>query len=201
MFWGISPYLRWSLSQNYPVDNSVLWSQWGIALNHAPFLIALWRRLLSWSPASFFFLASSAISTCFHPLLAITIDLCTQALWTTLLRVVLPSREPDSYHMSALEVFYTLWCTWLYLTENILLSYILLLVLENRAILPSFSFFWVYEYGVLFSSFYYYYLDYEHEVIYITYRVFISRLSCRPMIEHVLYYIYNYIIIKHIARR
>ena len=34
--------------------------------------------------------------------------------------------------------------TWLYLTEHIIISSILFLVLENKVFLPSLSFFWVY---------------------------------------------------------
>ena len=44
------------------------------------------------------------------------------------------------------------------------------LVLENKIFLPSFSFFLVYEYKVLFFSFHSSYLDYKHKVLVIQIR-------------------------------
>ena len=67
---GIRPYLRRRLSQKSSLDNSVPLRRWGKVLSHAPFLVALWRRLLSWPPINSFRLNSSPSSTCIFARLA-----------------------------------------------------------------------------------------------------------------------------------
>ena len=83
MYWGIRPYIGWRLSHNLSRDNYVPLKRWGIALSHAPFLIYIWRRLLSWPPAISICIVSSAIYTCFRSFLSPTIAPRTHALWTT----------------------------------------------------------------------------------------------------------------------
>ena len=53
-----------------------------------------------------------------------------------------------------------------YISRIILLDPLYFLGLENKFFLPSLSFFLVYENGFIFSSFYYLYLKYKHEVLY-----------------------------------
>ena len=107
MSWGIIPYLRRRLSQNYPWDSSVTLRWWDISLIYAPLLFALWRWLLSWPPVSFFCLYRSAISTCYCSLLAPVLSPCTKSLWPKQFRAVPPRIEPTSSLLSTLEVLYT----------------------------------------------------------------------------------------------
>ena len=74
---------------------------------------------------------------------------------------------------------------WIYLTENLLLSSIFL-VLEKKVFLSSLTFFLVHRNEVVFFSFYCSDLDYEHEVFYTSPRFLLNLNFCRPMIEHVL---------------
>ena len=80
---GISPYLRQRLFRSFSQDNSMPLRQWGTALSHAPFLLALWRRFISCPSAISFLLARSAISTCFRSFLAPALSRRTHALWPT----------------------------------------------------------------------------------------------------------------------
>ena len=105
---GINPYLRRRLSWNSSQENSVPLRRWGIALNHAPFLISLWRRFLSWPPASSFRLARSPSSMCIFSRLAAKLALCVHALWPTQLSAELPKRESTGSPLATLEVFYAL---------------------------------------------------------------------------------------------
>ena len=50
-------------------------------------------------------------------------------------------------------------------SRSILLDPLYFLVLEKKVFLPSFPFFRVYKNDVLFYSFYYLYLKYEHRVL------------------------------------
>ena len=73
--------------------------QWGTELIHAPLLVDLWRRFLSWSPASSFCLSSSANSTCFLSFLAACTCptyACPMALQSAYEPYIVSYRMPDS---------------------------------------------------------------------------------------------------------
>ena len=62
-------YQRRILSWNNSLDNSMMLSQWGIAVRHAPFFIALQRRFSPAPSSRSFHLVSTAFSEnyqCFH---------------------------------------------------------------------------------------------------------------------------------------
>ena len=82
--------------------------RWGTVLIHSQFLVALWRRFLSWPPASYFCLASSAISTLFCSLLATRLARSAHSLWPTYSREEPLKRKSTRSTLTALEVLYAL---------------------------------------------------------------------------------------------
>ena len=79
--------------------------------------------------------------------------------------------------------------TRIYFTDNLLVP-LYFLVLEKKVFLPYFSFFRVYKNEVLFYSFYYLYLDFNHGVLYTLPSILKSLVLFIPLIEHVLDRIY-----------
>ena len=84
-------------------------------------------------------------------------------------------------------------------TEHLLLSSLLFVVLEKKLFIPYFCFFSLRVWGTLFLFLLFLFGLLARSALYHSW-IFYIMAFFSPMLEHVLYKIYDYIILKHVAR-